>query len=149
MGCPPSDEQSYANRERKGNAAFERKRFALQPSGEEASQILKEDSLRLQKRAAEGGRRLFIGNLAYATTEAQLKAFFSGYEVVYVSIPVKRRANQQTGHAFVELNTAEAATNAISELDDKEILESRVSVPRVRKSKPAGEKNAATDVMSR
>jgi len=31
--------------------------------------------------AAEEGRRLYIGNLAYATTEAQLKEFFQGYLV--------------------------------------------------------------------
>jgi RNA recognition motif-containing protein len=31
--------------------------------------------------SAAEGRRLYIGNLAYATTEAQLKDFFSGYDV--------------------------------------------------------------------
>lgn len=31
--------------------------------------------------SAAEGRRLYIGNLAYATTEGELKAFFSGYDV--------------------------------------------------------------------
>jgi RNA recognition motif-containing protein len=31
--------------------------------------------------SASEGRRLYIGNLAYATTEAELKQFFSGYDV--------------------------------------------------------------------
>lgn len=31
--------------------------------------------------SAAEGRRLYIGNLAYATTEAELKEFFSGYDV--------------------------------------------------------------------
>ena len=31
--------------------------------------------------SAAEGRRLYIGNLAYATTEAELKQFFSGYDV--------------------------------------------------------------------
>lgn len=31
--------------------------------------------------AAVEGRRLYIGNLAYATTEADLKNFFTGYAV--------------------------------------------------------------------
>lgn len=31
--------------------------------------------------AAAEGRRLYIGNLAYATTEAELKSFFLGYSV--------------------------------------------------------------------
>jgi RNA recognition motif-containing protein len=29
--------------------------------------------------SADEGRRLYIGNLAYATTEGQLKEFFTGY----------------------------------------------------------------------
>lgn len=31
--------------------------------------------------SAAEGRRLYIGNLAYATTEAELKQFFSGYDM--------------------------------------------------------------------
>jgi len=31
--------------------------------------------------SAAEGRRLYIGNLAYATTEAELKEFFAGYDV--------------------------------------------------------------------
>lgn len=31
--------------------------------------------------SAEEGRRLYIGNLAYATTEEDLKKFFSAYKV--------------------------------------------------------------------
>ena len=31
--------------------------------------------------SAAEGRRLYIGNLAYATTEGELKEFFSGYKV--------------------------------------------------------------------
>jgi len=32
-------------------------------------------------KAAAEGRRLYIGNLAYATTEGELKEFFTGYSV--------------------------------------------------------------------
>lgn len=31
--------------------------------------------------SADEGRRLYIGNLAYATTEGELKAFFQNYKV--------------------------------------------------------------------
>ena len=31
--------------------------------------------------AAAEGRRLYIGNLAYATSEGELKSFFTGYSV--------------------------------------------------------------------
>jgi RNA recognition motif-containing protein len=43
------------------------------------------DSTQAQQEAisasAAEGRRLYIGNLAYATTEDQLKEFFAGYDV--------------------------------------------------------------------
>lgn len=43
------------------------------------------DSAQAQQEAisasAAEGRRLYIGNLAYATTEDQLKEFFAGYDV--------------------------------------------------------------------
>jgi len=45
--------------------------------GTEAAQAQQEA---ISASAAEG-RRLYIGNLAYATTEEQLKQFFSGYDV--------------------------------------------------------------------
>ena len=35
-------------------------------------------------KAAAEGRRLYIGNLAYATTEEELKNFFTGYSVYVV-----------------------------------------------------------------
>jgi len=37
--------------------------------------------------SAAEGRRLYIGNLAYATTEAELKEFFSGYDVYVQALP--------------------------------------------------------------
>ena len=37
--------------------------------------------------AAAEGRRLYIGNLAYATTEGELKSFFTGYSV-FVTLSV-------------------------------------------------------------
>jgi len=95
--------------------------------------------------SAAEGRRLYIGNLAYATTEGELKEFFSAYKVESTSIPVNPRTNRPVGYAFVDLETAAEAEKAISELSGKEILERKVSVQLARKPEPAGEKaeNAA------
>jgi RNA recognition motif-containing protein len=38
--------------------------------------------------SAAEGRRLYIGNLAYSTTDEQLKAFFAGFSM-YVLLPIK------------------------------------------------------------
>jgi len=93
--------------------------------------------------SAAEGRRLYIGNLAYATTEGELKEFFSGYKVETTSIPVNPRTNRPVGYAFVDLETAEEAEKAINELSGKEILERKVSVQLARKPEPAGEKTEA------
>ncbi|KAJ9271170.1 hypothetical protein DTO212C5_2828 [Paecilomyces variotii] len=87
--------------------------------------------------SADEGRRLYIGNLAYATTEGELKEFFKNYTIESTSIPVNPRTNRPVGYAFVDLATAHEAQNAIQELSGKEILERKVSVQVARKPEPA------------
>ncbi|KAK6343079.1 hypothetical protein TWF718_008454 [Orbilia javanica] len=83
--------------------------------------------------AAAEGRRLYIGNLAYTTTEDQLKDFFKGYSIESVSIPVNPRTSRAVGYAFVDVAKKEEADKAITELSGKEILERKVSVQVARK----------------
>ncbi|KAK4187085.1 hypothetical protein QBC35DRAFT_499548 [Podospora australis] len=83
--------------------------------------------------SAAEGRRLYIGNLAYATTEGELKEFFKGYLVESVSIPKNPRTDRPVGYAFVDLSTPSEAERAIAELSGKEILERKVSVQLARK----------------
>ncbi|KAH8601802.1 hypothetical protein B0O99DRAFT_607502 [Bisporella sp. PMI_857] len=92
--------------------------------------------------SAAEGRRLYIGNLAYATTEGELKSFFDGYLIESTSIPKNPRTDRPVGYAFVDLSTPSEATRAINELSGKEILERKVSVQLARKPEPAGEKSA-------
>ncbi|KAI1817802.1 hypothetical protein GGS20DRAFT_530865 [Poronia punctata] len=91
--------------------------------------------------SAAEGRRLYIGNLAYATTEGELKEFFKGYLVESVSIPKNPRTDRPVGYAFVDLSTPSEAERAIGELSGKEILERKVSVQLARTPQPAGEKH--------
>ncbi|KAL2206520.1 RNA-binding domain-containing protein, partial [Sarocladium strictum] len=95
--------------------------------------------------SAAEGRRLYIGNLAYATTEGELKDFFKSYLVESVSIPKNPRTDRPVGYAFVDLSTPTEAERAIEELSGKEILERKVSVQLARKPEPAGEKAEATN----
>ncbi|KAM5472419.1 hypothetical protein MauCBS54593_003010 [Microsporum audouinii] len=83
--------------------------------------------------SADEGRRLYIGNLAYATTEGELKDFFQGFNVESTSIPVNPRTDRPVGYAFVDLATAQEAQDAIAALTGKEILERKVSVQLARK----------------
>jgi len=90
--------------------------------------------------SAAEGRRLYIGNLAYATTEGELQSFFKGYLVESTSIPKNPRTDRPVGYAFVDLSTPSEAERAIAELSGKEILERKVSVQLARKPEPGGEK---------
>lgn len=95
--------------------------------------------------SAAEGRRLYIGNLAYATTEGELKDFFKGYLVESVSIPKNPRTDRPVGYAFVDLSTPSEAERAIAELSGKEILERKVSVQLARKPEPNAEKTEGTN----
>ncbi|KAI4128872.1 MAG: hypothetical protein LQ338_002501 [Usnochroma carphineum] len=93
--------------------------------------------------SAAEGRRLYIGNLAYATTEGALKEFFTGYSIESTSIPTNPRTTRPVGYAFVDLSTADEAQKAITELSGKEILDRKVSVQLARKPETAAEKAEA------
>ncbi|KAL8792488.1 MAG: hypothetical protein Q9195_004944 [Heterodermia aff. obscurata] len=93
--------------------------------------------------SAAEGRRLYIGNLAYATTEGDLKEFFTGYSIESTSIPTNPRTTRPVGYAFVDLSTAEEAQKAIGELSGKEVLDRKVSVQLARKPETAAEKAEA------
>ena len=64
------------------------------------------------------GRRLYVGNLPYTTGEAELQELFSKAGTVE-SVRVMRDAatGRARGFAFVEMQDAEGARKAISELD--------------------------------
>jgi cold-inducible RNA-binding protein len=62
--------------------------------------------------------KLYVGNLPYETTEADLQALFAAAgQVSTVSIVRDRATGQARGFAFVEMSDAEGARRAISELD--------------------------------
>ncbi|KAI9793688.1 MAG: hypothetical protein M1816_007583 [Peltula sp. TS41687] len=90
--------------------------------------------------SAAEGRRLYIGNLAYATTEGELKEFFKDFLVESTSIPSNPRNGRPVGYAFVDLSTPAEAERAINELSGKEILQRKVSVQLARKHDPAGDR---------
>jgi len=89
--------------------------------------------------SAAEGRRLYIGNLAYATTEGELKVFFKDFLVEAVSIPTNPRTTRPVGYAFVDLSTPTEAERAISELNGQSILDRKVSIQLARKPEAHGE----------
>ena len=65
------------------------------------------------------GSKLFVGNLSYNTTEADLRAAFSadGRQVKEVAIFSDRMSGQPRGFAFVQMGSNEDAAAAIQALD--------------------------------
>ena len=66
--------------------------------------------------------KLYVGNLPYQTTEADLEALFGAAgQVSSVNIVRDRATGQARGFAFVEMSDAEGAQRAIAELNRHEL----------------------------
>ena len=69
------------------------------------------------------GKRLFIGNLSFETTEADLRSVFAtgGLEVQEVKLVTERETGRPRGFAFVEMVSSEAAQQAMDNFDGHEL----------------------------
>ena len=68
------------------------------------------------------GRRLYVGNLPYSSSEDQLTELFSrAGKVDSVRVMRDMATGRARGFAFVEMSTDEEAQKAISELNDYQL----------------------------
>jgi RNA recognition motif-containing protein len=68
------------------------------------------------------GKRLYVGNLAYSVTEADLRDVFAeSGEITEVKVVLDRDTGRPRGFAFVEMTTEEAANQAIKNLNGREL----------------------------
>ncbi len=85
---------------------------------------------------------LFVGSLAYATTDDSLKAFFEAIgPVASARVITDRESGRSKGFGFVEFEDEANNQKAIDELNGKE-LDGRavaISVARPREDKPRGD----------
>ena len=96
--------------------SFDRSSSPRSPSGERPSSPP-------QARAAFSGVRLFVGNLPYTASPADLeKIFAQAGKVNSVSIVTDRATGQSKGFAFIDMGSKEEATAAIQQFDGKEAL---------------------------
>jgi RNA recognition motif-containing protein len=66
--------------------------------------------------------KLYVGNLAYSTTEDEIRALFSqAGTVASVALIKDRDTGQSKGFAFVEMSTQAEAQKAISTLNGKDL----------------------------
>lgn len=81
---------------------------------------------------------IYVGNLAYATTDDGLRAAFAAYgEVSSARVVTDRMTGRSKGFGFVEMPNADEANAAVSALNGAE-LDGRVIRANESQPKPAG-----------
>lgn len=82
-------------------------------------------------------KSVYVGNLPYATTDAELKALFEPFGTVYSArIKTDRDTGRPLGYGFVQLEDA-AAAQAIQALDGKEHAGRSLRVNESREKSPS------------
>ena len=85
--------------------------------------------------------RLFVGNMPYGATEADLRAHFAPVgNPSHIVIPVDRDTGRPRGFAFVEFLERDLAEQAVSRFDQQPFMGRSLSVSeaRPREERPAG-----------
>ena len=77
--------------------------------------------------------KLYVGNLAYTTSETDLQDMFSAHgTVIEVKLPFDRESGRPRGFAFVTMATPEAAQAAILALNGTAVGERTLTVNEAR-----------------
>ncbi|HZS09674.1 MAG TPA: RNA-binding protein [Blastocatellia bacterium] len=77
--------------------------------------------------------RLFVGNLPYHATEAELRELFSAVgPLTYVSLPTDRESGQPRGFAFIEFSERAQAEEAIRRFNNQAFKGRRLAVNEAR-----------------
>lgn len=78
-------------------------------------------------------KKLYVGNLSYATTDDELHTHFSAIgPVTSATVIMDRNTGRSKGFGFVEMETAEAAQDAINRLNNTEFNQRMISVSEAR-----------------
>jgi len=78
-------------------------------------------------------KKLYVGNLSYATTEGNLSELFGAIgEVLSVNLITDRMTGRSKGFAFVEMAEYDAAQEAINQLNGKEVEGRALKVAEAR-----------------
>ena len=84
--------------------------------------------------------KLYVGNLPYETTEADLQALFAASgDVSTINIVRDRATGQARGFAFVEMSNADGAQRAITELDKHQYGGRNLTVNEAKPMAPRGD----------
>jgi RNA recognition motif-containing protein len=85
--------------------------------------------------------KLYVGNIAFTTTEEQLREAFSAHGVVVeLNLMMDRDTGRPRGFGFVTMGSAEEAQAAIAGLNGRSVdgRELTVNLARPREERPSG-----------
>jgi len=78
-------------------------------------------------------KKLYVGNLSYSTTDEDLRALFAqAGPVVSASVITDRATGRSKGFGFVEMETTQAAQDAINRFNNTEFQQRNISVNEAR-----------------
>jgi RNA recognition motif-containing protein len=81
-------------------------------------------------------QNLYVGNLSYDTTEDTLRTLFAEYgEIQSVNLITDRYTGRSRGFAFVEMATEQAAEEAMSGLNGKQVDDREIKVDKAKPQK--------------
>jgi RNA recognition motif-containing protein len=85
------------------------------------------------------GKKLYVGNLSFDTTNADLEAFFAPIGTCEsVSIITDRDTGRSRGFGFVEMSSSSEAQTAIAELNGKELQGRTLTIDEARERTGGG-----------
>ena len=90
------------------------------------------------------GKKLFVGNISFDTTSADLQALFSQVGTCESAAVITDRATGRSrGFGFVEMTSAAEAEKAIAELNGRELQGRTLNVSEARSDSGGGRRQGA------
>jgi cold-inducible RNA-binding protein len=85
------------------------------------------------------GKKLFVGNLSFSTTGADLEALFASVGTVESATVVSDRdSGRSRGFGFVEMASTSEASKAIAELNGRDVGGRQINVSEAKEREPRG-----------
>lgn len=81
-------------------------------------------------------KKLYVGNLLYEITEDDLKELFAQFGGVVSQTVIRFQDGRSKGFAFVEMETAEGAKQAIDSLNGQDFKGRKIVVAEARPPRP-------------
>jgi RNA recognition motif-containing protein len=83
------------------------------------------------------GKKLFVGNLAFATTSSDLEELFAvAGTVESASVVSDRDTGRSRGFGFVEMSSTSEAGKAIQELNGRDVGGRQINVDEAKEREP-------------